>query len=57
MFGKELPLIRDIDTALHGYPENILSVILFGIAIVAIVVALFGNPTLKAAVSAWMILP
>lgn len=57
MFGKELPLIRDIDAALHGYPESILAVILFGLAIVAIVVALFGNPTLKAAVSAWMILP
>ena len=49
--------ITKIDKALEGQPETVLSIGLILTAIVALVVAFFGSPSLKAAVLAWMVAP
>ena len=51
------PIIKQIEAALEGEPDNILTLILLGIAAFTILVALFGKPVLKAAVAAWFIAP
>ncbi len=37
--------------------EGVATALLYAIAIAAILVAIYGGPTLKAATAAWMILP
>jgi hypothetical protein len=49
--------IRDLDRKLEGAPNSVLTVGLLIAGIVAWIVALFLNPTTKAAVLSWMILP
>lgn len=51
------PIIKQLDTALLGYPDHILTAILFAISSIGVVVALFGPPSLKAAFAAWFIAP
>lgn len=49
--------ILKIDKALAGQPDGILTLLLIGLAAVALLIAFMGNPTTKAAVAAWFILP
>jgi len=49
--------ILRIDKALAGQPDGVLTLMLLGLAGVALVIAFTGNPTTKAAVAAWFILP
>jgi len=49
--------IKDLDKKLEGAPNHVLTASLIIAGIVAWIVALFFNPTTKAAVLSWMILP
>jgi hypothetical protein len=49
--------ILRIDKALAGAPNDLLTLLLIGLAAVALLIAFTGNPTTKAAVAAWFILP
>lgn len=49
--------ILRIDKALAGAPNHVLTLLLIGLAAAALLVALVGNPTAKAAVAAWFLLP
>jgi hypothetical protein len=49
--------IRDLDRKLEGAPNSVLTAGLIIAGIVAWIVAIFLNPTTKAAVLSWMILP
>lgn len=51
------PLIKELDQQLEGLPDVALSWLLIGIAIFAVIVALYGRPVLKAALAAWFIAP
>lgn len=51
------PFIKTIDAALMGYPDAILSAILIGIGVFAILVGLYGNPSFKTVLAAWLIAP
>lgn len=52
-----MSLLKQIDSKLKGEPENVLTFLLFGVAVVAVVIAVYGSPTLKAAATIWMIAP
>jgi len=54
---NNLPGIKQLNDALKGAPEDVLTVLLIGLAIIAIVAALFAPPAFKAAVIAWFSLP
>lgn len=49
--------ILRIDKALAGQPDTVLTLLLLGLAGAALLVAITGNPTTKAALAAWFILP
>lgn len=49
--------ILRIDKALAGAPNHVLTLLLIGLASVALFIAFTGNPTAKAAVAAWFLLP
>lgn len=49
--------ILRIDKALAGAPNELLTLLLIALAGVALLIAITGNPTAKAAVAAWFILP
>jgi len=49
--------ILRIDKALAGQPDSMLTLLLIGLAAVALGIAVMGNPTMKAAAAAWFILP
>lgn len=52
-----MSLVKKLDDDLNGLPDQTISIVLVGVAIVAIIVALVGNPTTKAIVAAWLIAP
>ena len=52
-----LNYIREFDRKLEGAPNHVLTAGLILAGIVAWIVAIFMNPTTKAAVLSWMILP
>ena len=49
--------ILKLNKTLAGAPNEALTLVLVGLASVALLVALVGNPTMKAALAAWFILP
>jgi hypothetical protein len=49
--------IEKLDTKLKGAPDGTLTLILLGVAAFAIFVAFKGSPTLKAAVTLWLLMP
>lgn len=49
--------IDSLDKKLEGAPNSVLTVGLIVAGIVAWLVAIFANPTTKAAVLAWMVAP
>ena len=49
--------IHRLDAKLEGQPESVLTLGLIIAGIVAWLIALFANPTTKAAALSWMILP
>lgn len=49
--------IDKLDKKLEGAPDAVLTAGLIFAGIVAWVIALFGNPSLKALVLAWMVAP
>lgn len=49
--------ILKLNKTLAGAPNNVLTLLLIGLAAAALLVAFVGNPTAKAAVAAWFILP
>jgi hypothetical protein len=51
------PFIKQIDDKISGWPDNVLTIVLIGLGVFAIVVALKGRPTYKAALAAWFIAP
>jgi len=51
------PVIKQVDQALTGLPDDALTFILLVIAAFAVFVALSDRPILKAAVAAWFIVP
>lgn len=50
-------MITKLDKKLEGLPNNTLSLLLILAGIVAWIVAIYGNPTLKVAVLGWMLIP
>lgn len=55
---ENVPVIGQLHKYLsENAPNELLTVALLGVAIVAIVVGFFGDPLLKAAVLAWMVFP
>jgi hypothetical protein len=57
MLLGSLPGIKQLNDTLKGAPEDMLTVLLIGLAIIAIVTAIFAPPAFKAAVIAWFSLP
>lgn len=51
------PIIKQLEQMLEGEPDNILTLILLGIAAFTVIVALSDKPLLKAVVAAWFIAP
>jgi len=49
--------LKDLDRKLAGLPDKSLSITLILAGIIAIIVALYGTPTMKAAVLTWMVAP
>jgi len=49
--------LKDLDKKLEGLPDRSLTIFLLLAGIVAIIVALYGTPTMKAAVLTWMVAP
>jgi hypothetical protein len=49
--------IRELDSKLEGAPDHVLTIGLIVAGIVAWIIALWANPSTKAAVLSWMILP
>lgn len=49
--------ILKLNKTLAGAPNHVLTLLLIGLAAAAMLVALMGNPTMKAALAAWFILP
>ena len=52
-----MTIISRIDTALKGTPDSILTAILVSLGLLAIGVAIFADPALKAILATWFILP
>jgi hypothetical protein len=52
-----MSLIKQLDAKLEGAPETVLTVGLILAAIVALIVAITGTPTLKATVLGWILFP
>lgn len=51
------PLIRELNQKLQGYPDRVLTLILYGLAALAVYVGTFGNSVTKAVLAAWFIAP
>jgi hypothetical protein len=51
------PIIKQLEQRLEGEPDNVLTLILLLIAAFTVIVALSGNPLVKAVVAAWFIAP
>jgi hypothetical protein len=51
------PFIKEFDKVLTGYPDAIISAILIGLGVFAILVGLYGKPSYKVALTAWYIAP
>lgn len=51
------PLIRALDKKLEGLPDGALTILLVALALFALYVAMTGNPTSKALLAAWFIIP
>lgn len=49
--------ITKLDKDLKGMPDTTLTYLLIGVAVVAVVIAIYGSPLLKAAAAAWLIAP
>lgn len=49
--------LRDFDQKLRGLPERTITIFLLFLAIFAAIVALYGSPTLKAALLVWIVAP
>lgn len=52
-----MSVLRRVDAALEGAPDQVLTWGLVGIAGLALVVAIWGRPAFKAAVLAWLAAP
>jgi len=50
-------LVRQLDAKLEGAPNYLLTTGLIVAGIIAWIIGIFGNPTTKAAVLAWMVFP
>ena len=50
-------LAQRVERSLAGWPDHALTFLLFGLAALAVVVALFAPRTAKLAVAAWMAAP
>jgi hypothetical protein len=51
------PIIQKLERILEGEPDSILTLLLLGLAAIIVFIALEGNPVLKAALAAWIIIP
>jgi hypothetical protein len=51
------PIIRQLEKMLEGEPDSVLTLLLLGLAAIIVFIALEGNPVLKAALAAWIIVP
>lgn len=51
------PLIKQLDESLQGLPDRLLTIILVGLGLLAIIVGLSAKPVFKAALAAWFIAP
>jgi lysylphosphatidylglycerol synthetase-like protein (DUF2156 family) len=51
------PLIAQLNDKLKGLPDYTLTAILFTVSLFGMLVALFGEPLLKAGVAAWFLAP
>lgn len=54
---ENIPIMREFNGYLKGAPDKVLTTLLLGVAVAAVVVALVGNPILKATFLAWALLP
>lgn len=54
---ENIPIMREFNGYLKGAPDKVLTALLLGVAIAAVIVALVGNPVFKAAFLAWALLP
>lgn len=52
-----MSVIKQIDKALAGAPNHVLTIILFVIAAIAVLIALYGTPSLKIIAASWFIAP
>jgi hypothetical protein len=52
-----MDFIKNLDRKLEGAPNSVLTAALILAGIIAWIVAIFMNPTTKAVVLSWMILP
>jgi len=50
-------ILKDLNDALKGTPDGVLTILLVGLAIAVLIVALKGPPLLKATMAAWVLLP
>lgn len=51
------PIIKQLDAALEGWPDYLLTLGLIAGSIIVLIVAVKGDSTLKAAVLAWIVAP
>lgn len=49
--------LENLDRKLKGLPERSLTTLLLIVGIIAIIVAVYGTPTLKAALVLWIVAP
>lgn len=50
-------MLGQLKQSISGAPDNFLTGLLIFIAVIAVVIALRGDPIMKAATAAWMIAP
>lgn len=55
--SDHIPILRELQEKLKGAPEEFLTIALLGLGIVAIGVAMFGDPVFKGTLLAWYIFP
>lgn len=52
-----MSLFPRIDKAMAGQPDRALTAVLLLVAAIAVLVALYAQPSVKAAVATWFVLP
>ena len=54
---SKIPVVGQFSDYLKGAPDQVLTVALLGVAVFAVVVAMFGDPIFKAIALAWIVIP